>query len=172
MQEAVNQVHRFATVVGLRINASKTKVLSANVDPLLHQVINVGGEPLEEVSSFKYLGASFTATGQAFGEIKARINVERAAFNLRSGRVQKSRERPHLRVSGQNYPANGLTDLMSQSSRLRLVRRFESSFETGSRRCVTSLIQIPRPSGQHPKQLRANLRSSIWAIPGADAKTG
>ncbi len=81
VQEAVNQVHPFAAVVGLRINASKTKVLSANVDPLLHQVINVGGEPLEEGSSFKYLGASFTATGPALGEIKARINVARAALN-------------------------------------------------------------------------------------------
>ncbi len=61
VQEAVNQVHRFGEVVGLRINASKTKVLSTNVDPLLHQVYHVGGEPLEEVSSFKYDGASLTA---------------------------------------------------------------------------------------------------------------
>ncbi len=53
VQEAVNKVHRFAAVVGLRINASKTKVLSAHVDPLLHQDINVWGEPLEEVSPFK-----------------------------------------------------------------------------------------------------------------------
>ncbi len=51
------------------------------MDPLLYQAIGVGGEPLEKVSSFKYFGASFTATGQAFGEIKARINVARAAFN-------------------------------------------------------------------------------------------
>ncbi len=36
---------------------------------------------MEEVSSFKYLGASFTATGQAFGKIKARINSARAAIN-------------------------------------------------------------------------------------------
>ncbi len=56
-------------------------MLFANVAPLLHQVINVGGEPLEAVSSIEYLRASFTATGQAFGEIKARINVARAAFN-------------------------------------------------------------------------------------------
>ncbi len=37
--------------------------------------------PPEELSSFKYLGVSFTATGQAIGKIKARINVARAAFN-------------------------------------------------------------------------------------------
>ncbi len=37
--------------------------------------------PLEEVSSFKYLGASFTATGQIVGEIAASINLARATFN-------------------------------------------------------------------------------------------
>ncbi len=52
------------------------------MDPLLHQIINVGGEPFEEVSSFKSLWASFTAAGQVFGEIKAHINVARAPFNL------------------------------------------------------------------------------------------
>ncbi len=57
---------------------------------------------LEEVSSFKYLGASFTATGQAFGEIKSRINVARAAFN----RLQPSLwSRPEItrRTKGRVY---------------------------------------------------------------------
>ncbi len=53
-------------VVSLLINASKTKFLSAHVDPLLRQVINVAGDPLEKVSSFKYLGTPFTASGQDF----------------------------------------------------------------------------------------------------------
>ncbi len=60
--------------VGLRINASKTKVLSANLDSLLHQVINLGDELLEEVLLFKYLGASFTATVKAFGEKAAGLS--------------------------------------------------------------------------------------------------
>ncbi len=46
---------------------------------------------MEEVSSFKCLGTSFTTTGHAFGEIKACINVARAAFSPRSGRAWKSR---------------------------------------------------------------------------------
>ncbi len=81
VQEAVNQVQRFAVVVNLRRNASKTKVLSVHADPPLHQAIDVAGEPHQEVSSLKYLGASFTATGQAIGEMKARIYEARAALN-------------------------------------------------------------------------------------------
>ncbi len=86
-----------AARVGLRINASKTKVLSANLGPLVQQVINVGDEPLREVLSFKYLGASFTATVQAFGEIKARINVAQAAFN----RLQLLRPFRYLKMDSQ-----------------------------------------------------------------------
>ncbi len=55
----------------------KTEVLTVHVDPPLHQVINVAGEPLEEVSSFTYLGVPFTATGQTIGG----INVALATVN-------------------------------------------------------------------------------------------
>ncbi len=81
VQEMVNGVNRFANAVGLRINAAKTKVLSAQMNPSSRGTIILDGVPLEEVASFKYLGASFTATGQAVGEIAARINLERATFN-------------------------------------------------------------------------------------------
>ncbi len=39
------------------------------------------GIPLEEVAAFKYLGASFIATGQAVREIESRTNSARMAFN-------------------------------------------------------------------------------------------
>ncbi len=50
----------------------------------------------------KYLGGSFTATGQAFGEIKAHFNVARAAVN----RLQSSLwSRPDIshRTEGRIY---------------------------------------------------------------------
>ncbi len=48
----------------LRISASKTTVLSTQPRSGAQHVITPGGVPLEEVESFKYLGPSFTATGQ------------------------------------------------------------------------------------------------------------
>ncbi len=81
LQQMVNGVHRFADAVGLRINAAKTKVLSAQMNPSSRCTITLNGLPLEEVWSSKYLGASFAATGQAVGEIKARINLAGATFN-------------------------------------------------------------------------------------------
>ncbi len=73
------------------------EVLSEHVYPLLHQVISVGGERLGEVSPFKYLCASFTATGQAIGEIKASIQppstlalVETGNFGLHNVCINES----------------------------------------------------------------------------------
>ncbi len=52
VQEVLNGVHRFAYAVGLRINATKTKVLSAQMSPSSRGTIILNGVPLEEVSSF------------------------------------------------------------------------------------------------------------------------
>ncbi len=41
--------------------------------------------PLEEVSSFKYLGASFKATGQAGGENAAKINPAWGVLTMTAG---------------------------------------------------------------------------------------
>ncbi len=45
VQTMVNGVHRFANAVGLRINAAKTKVLSAQVNPSSLGTITLGGVP-------------------------------------------------------------------------------------------------------------------------------
>ncbi len=37
-------------------------------------------QPLEEVESFKYLGSSFTATGQAKDEFSGRVGLARRDF--------------------------------------------------------------------------------------------
>ncbi len=79
VQDALNNIDPFAKVLGLRINASKTKVMSTQPRPGTQHAINLGGVPLEEVQSFKYMGSSFTATGQAKDEISGRIGLPRSA---------------------------------------------------------------------------------------------
>ncbi len=64
-------------------------------------VITLGGLSLKEVESFKYLGSSFTATGQAKDEISGRIGFARSAFTrLKATMVQQGNiaqdGRPHL----------------------------------------------------------------------------
>ncbi len=80
VHDALDNIDRFAKVVGLRINATKTKVMSTRPRPGAQHIIDLGGVPLEEVVSFKYLSTSFTATGQAKDEISGRIGLARSAF--------------------------------------------------------------------------------------------
>ncbi len=47
--------------VGMRINTSKTKVMSALIPGEQCRAILLGGEPLEHVRKLKYLGSMFVA---------------------------------------------------------------------------------------------------------------
>ncbi len=74
--EAVN---RHAAAVGIRINASKTKVTSARIPGEQRQAVLLDDEPLEDVDKFKYLGSIFIANGQGSYEMRSRINLARSA---------------------------------------------------------------------------------------------
>ncbi len=53
--------NRHAGAVGMRINASKTKVMSALIPGEQRQAVLLDGEPLEDVDKFNYLGSMFVA---------------------------------------------------------------------------------------------------------------
>ncbi len=63
MQGLLDAVNRHAAAVGMRINASKTKAMSALVPDEQRQTVLLDGEPLEDVEKFKYLGSMFVANG-------------------------------------------------------------------------------------------------------------
>lgn len=88
----------------MRINAAKTKVMTALLPPEAQQPILLDGTPLEMVDHFTYLGSSFVPNGQGGDEIERRINLARVAFN----RLQKclwSRREIALRTKSRVYQA-------------------------------------------------------------------
>ncbi len=102
VQGALNNIDRFAKLVGLWINASNTKVMSTQPRPGTQHTIHLDGVLLEEVASFKYLGSSFMATGQAKDEISGRIGLARSAFT-RLKYAQWSRRDISLNTKGRIY---------------------------------------------------------------------
>ncbi len=81
MQGLLEAVNRHAVAVGMRINASKTKVMSALIPGEQRQAVRLDDEPLEDVEKFKYLCSMLVANGQGTGEIRSRINLARSAFS-------------------------------------------------------------------------------------------
>ncbi len=71
MQGLLEAVNCHAAAVGMRINASKTNVLSALIPGEQRQAVLLDGEHLGDVDKFKYLGSMIVANGQGTGEIEA-----------------------------------------------------------------------------------------------------
>ncbi len=67
-------------------------------------VIALGGVPLEEVDSSKYLGSSFTATGHVKDTISGRIGLARSALTWLKATLWPRRE-ILLKVKGRVYEA-------------------------------------------------------------------
>ncbi len=86
----------------MRINASKTKVMSALIPGEQRQAALLDGEPLEYVDKFKYLGSMFVANGQGTEEIRSRINLARSAFSCLQSSLW-SRRAKLLRTKGRVY---------------------------------------------------------------------
>ncbi len=104
MQGLLEAVNRNTTTVGMRINASKTRVISAFIPGEQRQAVLLDGEPLEDVAKFKYLGSLFNANGQGTKEVRSTINLARYTFS----RLQSclwSRREISLRTRGGLYQA-------------------------------------------------------------------
>ncbi len=78
MQGLLEAVNRHAAAVGMCINASKTKVMSALIPGEHRQAVLLGGEPLEDADKFKYLGSMLVANGQGTEGIRSRVNLARS----------------------------------------------------------------------------------------------
>ncbi len=98
-QGLLEAVNRHAVAVGMRINASKTKVMSALVPDEQRQAVLLDGEPLEDVSKIRYLGSMCVANGQGTEDIRSRINLARSAFS-RLQSCRWSRREISLRIRG------------------------------------------------------------------------
>jgi hypothetical protein len=74
-------------MVGLKINAKKTKLMYLNTERL--PVIFVDGKQLDTVDPFNYIGSCITTEDGAERDIKVRIGKARSAF-IRLGNIWKT----------------------------------------------------------------------------------
>ncbi len=67
MQGLLQAADRHAAIIGMCINASKAKVMSALIPGEQRQVGLLDGEPVEDIEKFKYLGSMFVPKGHRIG---------------------------------------------------------------------------------------------------------
>lgn len=79
LQELTSDLHREAMKVGLRISAEKSKVIHVGTLARVPK-INVGGQDLEEVDKFTYLGSVIGRDGDAETDVKCRLGKAAAVF--------------------------------------------------------------------------------------------
>ncbi len=66
---------------GMRINASKTKVMSTLIPGEQRQAVLLNGEPLEDVDKFKYLGSMFVSNSQGPETFRSRNSLALSAIS-------------------------------------------------------------------------------------------
>nr|VZI18646.1 unnamed protein product [Spirometra erinaceieuropaei] len=81
LQSMVSRMNEVAKSVGLSINAGKTKVFSSCIPNQEKAPLGIDGCQLEEVDSFKYLGARLLPNGQSKDDIVSRIDTARCVFS-------------------------------------------------------------------------------------------
>ena len=91
MQNKLNSLNNYATQMGLKINAGKTKVMWLNANN--SQAITINEKDVDDVEDFIYLGATVSKTGGTNEDIRRRIGHASTSC-IRSGAATNSTERP------------------------------------------------------------------------------
>lgn len=80
LQNLINSVNAVGQEMGLNINVAKTKFMVFSRQPYLNASLEVNGQNIERVSSFKYLGCYITEQLDPEKEVRCRIESARATF--------------------------------------------------------------------------------------------
>ena len=103
IQEKTSRLEGNAKRVGLKINASKSKIMRIN--PKQHQPIKVSETELEDINTFVYLGATVSKQGEGMEDLKGRIVKARIVFfrlkKILNARFLSTRTKCY---KDQNYP--------------------------------------------------------------------
>ena len=67
-------------MIGLKVNTQKTKSLRVNQGNNAH--FNIGGDKIQDVEKFTYLGSIVSSEGGTDQDIVARIGKATTAFNI------------------------------------------------------------------------------------------
>ena len=142
MQEKTDIMNTVSKNIGLKINRNKTKViriLTAN-----NNEISVDGEPLEDVSSFTYLGSTINKEGGVEEDVKKRIQKARHAF-VGLDKIWKNKnimERTKIKI----FNSNVKSILLYGSETWRMNKQTSRKIQAFTNRCLRRIVNIYWPN--------------------------
>ena len=155
--------------VGLRVNASKTKLMKVMTKQ--EGTVHIGQEAVEEVKEFQYLGSIISTTGGASEDIQARIRKARHAFALLRPiwRTKSLSLRSKLRI----FTSNVKSLLLYGSETWRMTATLVNKLQVFQNKCLRRIIGIRWPekirnedlwhrTGQVPIELELKKRAWRW----------
>ena len=143
VQSALDNVVQFAGMIGLEINAAKTKCISALVPSTQDLHLLVDGARVEVVESFVYLGSKCIPTGQGYADVERRINSARAAF-IRLQRCLWSRREIELNTKCRIFQSIVRNVLMYGCETWPLRVSDERRLEVFDNDCLRRILRVRR----------------------------
>ena len=143
LQELLDRLNTAYTRFGLKINAGKTKVLfqAAPGINVVEADFKIGGEPLEVVNDFRYLGSILTKTPVIDDDIKLRMQSATSAFYKLRQRVFDNKDlKRHTKVAV--YKAVVLPTLLYGCESWVTYRRHIRPLERLQQRILRTILNI------------------------------
>ena len=138
MQAKTSVLSSLSESVGLRIHPGKSKVLK--IDTTQKERVTIGGNSLEEVESFCYLGSIIDTEGGTEAEIKSRIGKAQAAFTSLN-KIWRTRDislRTKLRIFNSNVKSVLLYGCETWNASQSCVKRIQVFIN----KCLRKLLRI------------------------------
>ena len=89
LQAIMSRLERAANNFDMRINVKKTKTMAVSREGGKSVNIVIGGQKVEQVKKFKYLGALISEDGRCLDEVKTRIALGKDAFKTKKELLTK-----------------------------------------------------------------------------------
>ena len=142
LQRKLNKVSKYALSTGLKINASKTKVmrLNANTNQL---ITSTDGKPIEDVNTFIYLGAILNTTGGTNEDIRRRLGLAKITYNKLTPIWNNSQisKRTKFRL----FNSNIISVLLYGSETWKMTKNDENMVDTFLHKSIRRILKIYWP---------------------------
>ena len=138
MTQKLESIREIAAMIGLKVNTQKTKSLRVNQGNNAH--FNIGGDEIQDVEKFTYLGSIVCSEGGTDQDIVARIGKATTAFNILRP-IWRSRSiivKTKLRI----FNTNEKSVLLYACETWRVTKASNNRIQTFVNRCLRHILRV------------------------------